>query len=110
MGSAEYGWHAMNVVDGHPPWTFTIGLSETWNHPELIIIGRSRATAHEMLDAIVVEIDDGRAPNLEDAGTYHHNLAAHPRVGRRIEGELRELITTGSRTKASIPRNGKLSS
>jgi hypothetical protein len=63
-----------------------------------------------MLDAIVVEIDDGRAPNLEDAGTYLHNLAAHPRVGRRIEGELRELITTGSRTKASIPRNGKLSS
>jgi hypothetical protein len=66
---AEYGWHAMNVVedDGQPPWTFTIGLYETWNHPELIIVGRSRATAHEMLDAIV---DDGRPPDLEDAGTY----------------------------------------
>jgi hypothetical protein len=27
----EYGWHAMHVVedDGHPPWTFTIGLYVT---------------------------------------------------------------------------------
>ena len=31
--------------DGHPPSTFTIGLYETWEQPELIIAGRSRATA-----------------------------------------------------------------
>ena len=31
---AEYGWHAMNIIedDGQPPWTFTIGLYETWKH------------------------------------------------------------------------------
>lgn len=31
----EYGWHAPNVIEdeGHPPWTFTIGLYETWQHP-----------------------------------------------------------------------------
>jgi hypothetical protein len=48
---AEYGWHCMNVVedDGHPPWSFSIGFYETWQYPELIIIGRSRATAHQML-------------------------------------------------------------
>jgi hypothetical protein len=40
----EYGWHLMNVLedDGQPPWSFTIGLHETWQHPELIIAGRSR--------------------------------------------------------------------
>ena len=31
-------------ADGHPPWTFTIGLYDTWRFPELIIVGRSRAT------------------------------------------------------------------
>jgi hypothetical protein len=42
--------HAMNVLedDGHPPGTFTIGFYEA--HPELIVIGRSRATAHKMWD------------------------------------------------------------
>lgn len=59
---AEYGWHAMHVVedDGHPPWTFTIGLYDTWSYPELIIVGRSRATAHEMLTTIASEIEDRR--------------------------------------------------
>jgi uncharacterized protein DUF4262 len=38
---AEFGWHCLNVIedDGHPPWSYTIGLYETWNHPELIVIG-----------------------------------------------------------------------
>jgi hypothetical protein len=32
---AEFGSHSVNVLedDGHPPWTFTIGLYETWASP-----------------------------------------------------------------------------
>jgi hypothetical protein len=43
----DFGWHAINVIedDDHPPWTYTIGFYETWGFPELIILGRSRATA-----------------------------------------------------------------
>jgi hypothetical protein len=69
---SEYGWHCMNVVedDGQPPWSFTIGLYETWAHPELIITGRSRATAHEMLSCLVAEIEDGRPPDLTDPSAY----------------------------------------
>jgi hypothetical protein len=60
----ECGWHCTNVVedDGHTPWTFTIGLYETWQNPELIIIGRSRATANEMLTAVATEIEENRVP------------------------------------------------
>lgn len=52
----EYGWHATNIIedDGQRPWTFSVGLYETWKHPELIVIGRSRSTAHEMLIAVVL--------------------------------------------------------
>jgi hypothetical protein len=44
---AEFGWHAVNIIEdnGCPPWTFTIGLYETYGFPELIILGRSRSTA-----------------------------------------------------------------
>jgi hypothetical protein len=69
---AEYGWHAVNVIedDGHPPWSFTIGLYETWNHPELIVIGRSRATAHKMLECLATQIENGSAPDFADHDPY----------------------------------------
>ncbi len=69
---AEYDWHCMHVIedDGQPPWSFTIGLYDTWQHPELIVVGRSRATAHEMLSAIAGEIEDGRPPDLTSADPY----------------------------------------
>ena len=49
----------VNVIegDGYPPWTYTIGLYDTWSHPELILIGRSRATAHHILDCIATCLD-----------------------------------------------------
>jgi hypothetical protein len=55
----EYGWHCMNVIedDEHPPWSCTIGLFETWSHPELLVIGRSRITSNAMLTNIVSQIE-----------------------------------------------------
>ena len=65
---AEYGWHAVNVIEdnGYPPWTYTIGLYETWQHPELIVIGRSRATSHAMLQSLSKDIELNDPPNLTD--------------------------------------------
>jgi hypothetical protein len=69
---AEHGWHCVNVVedDGHPPWSFSIGFHDTWRYPELIIIGRSRPTAHQMLSTIADELDANRRPDLTDATPY----------------------------------------
>ena len=66
------GRHVMNVIedDGHSPWTFTIGLYDTWQHPELIIVSRSRATANEMLSAVATEIEENRPPDLTDPCPY----------------------------------------
>jgi Domain of unknown function (DUF4262) len=63
---AEFGWHSVNVIedDGHPPWTFTIGFYETWNHPELIIIGRSRATAQHILNTVATGLDNDQRLDL----------------------------------------------
>jgi hypothetical protein len=83
----EFGWHAVNVIEdnGCPPWSFTIGLFETWAHPELIVIGRSRATSHAMLNTLATQIEDGDPPNLADAEPYPllgipcHFLEVNPR-------------------------------
>jgi hypothetical protein len=83
----EFGWHCVNVIedDGHPPWSFTIGFYETWNHPELIVIGRSRATAHHILQTIATQIENGDSPNLADPepsillGMRCHFLEVNPR-------------------------------
>ena len=62
---SDFGWHAVNVIedDGHPPWTYSIGFHETWNHPE-IIIGRSRSTAHHILETIATDLDENHPPNF----------------------------------------------
>jgi Domain of unknown function (DUF4262) len=64
----EFGWHCVNVVedDDHPPWSYTIGLYDTWEHPEFIVIGRSRATAHAMLKSLADDIELNDSPNLTD--------------------------------------------
>jgi hypothetical protein len=62
----DFGWHAVNVIedDGQPPWTYSIGFRETWQFPELIIIGGSRATSHHILDTIATGLDHNHRPNL----------------------------------------------
>jgi hypothetical protein len=64
----EYGCHVTNVIedDDHPPWSFTIGLYESWDHAELIIIGRSRATSQEMLETLATDIEMNCPPDLTD--------------------------------------------
>jgi hypothetical protein len=63
---SDFGWHTVNVIedDGHPPWTYSIGFYETWGFPELIVIDRSRATAHHILGTIALKLDVGDRPDL----------------------------------------------
>ncbi|SRR5258708_32870119 len=84
---AEYCWHCVNVIEenGCSPWSYTIGLFETWEHPELIIIGRSRATSHAMLKTLADDIELNDPPNLTDSaghlllGMNCHFLEVNPR-------------------------------
>jgi Domain of unknown function (DUF4262) len=90
----EYGWHCVNVIedDSHPPWSYTIGLYETWDHPELIIVGRSRATSHEILKTLSDDIELNDPPNLTDPnghmllGMKCHFIAVNPRYNADYVG------------------------
>ena len=63
---AKYGWHCIYILeqDGQPPWTFTIGLFETWKHPELVIFGLKRQVAHEILNIVAVKLAKGERIDL----------------------------------------------
>jgi Domain of unknown function (DUF4262) len=70
---SDFGWHGINVIedDNHPPWSYTIGFYETWQFPELIIIGRSRATADHILGTIALKLDADDRPDLNAGATCH---------------------------------------
>jgi hypothetical protein len=54
---AEYGWHCLHVhgEDG-PSWSFSIGIFQTWQHPELVVFGLKDTTAHNLLTQLVDRI------------------------------------------------------
>ena len=60
-------------------------LYETWQHPELIVIGRSRATSHAMLKVLADDIELNDPPKLSDPdghvlfGLKCHFLEVNPR-------------------------------
>src|SRR5205823_6645419 len=49
----EHGWFSADVNDGDPPFMYTIGLMQTWDHPELIMFGRQSQTAYRLLSRMV---------------------------------------------------------
>jgi len=63
---AQYGWHVVNILEegDSPPWTFTIGLHKTWQHPEFIILGLKKDVAYAILKTLVDAIKEQRPIDL----------------------------------------------
>jgi hypothetical protein len=70
---AEYGWHCLSVGlrvgESDPdfiPFSYTIGLATTFDHPELIIFGLLRGPSHGILAECVSRLRaTGRLPENE---------------------------------------------
>lgn len=72
MRIALHGF-TMTGVDSAPPWTYTIGLEQSFRHPELVITGLSAETAAELITSVVERIRtgarfDGSSPPLPLCG------------------------------------------
>ena len=71
---ANYGWHFMHVTaeDGSLGWAYTIGLSQTFNHPEIIMFGQSRDVLYKVICDIVNNVRNGTIfqPNDEDYTSF----------------------------------------
>lgn len=73
----KYGWHCILVADENHPhhaeanaalppdpvhdaaFAYTIGLTRTWNHPEIVLVGRWQH-AHAILAGVVGLIEGGQ--------------------------------------------------
>ena len=60
-----YGWHVCHVVS-EPPFSYTVGLSETFGHRELIVFGLPHEFAHSVLSAVTGLVKDGA--RFDDGG------------------------------------------
>lgn len=57
----EYGFvpQAVGGSDDQPSFLYTIGLTETWNHPELFVVALNPQQAYEIVTDFVERIDEG---------------------------------------------------
>ena len=67
----RFGWHCLSVHPGEGKVgthvTYTIGLTETFDHPEIMIFGLSNKISHGILSDCVQMIREGTVfqPNVE---------------------------------------------
>ena len=58
-----HGWSDMSIfpVESHPgmPWNYTVGVVESYQHPELCIVGMDHIQAHTILGSAIDLIKDG---------------------------------------------------
>lgn len=80
----EHGWFAANIYNGDPPFLYTIGLMQSWNHPELILFGLEAKIAHGILANMVHFIRSGAS--YETPGSYSGILEGDLPLGlRRVD-------------------------
>ena len=78
-----HGWYAASVSDHDPPFLYTIGLMQTFNHPEFIVFGLDPANAHVLFSQLVQDIRAGRSygePNVYQVniGGENHRIGVRP--------------------------------
>jgi hypothetical protein len=57
----KFGWSQASINDHQPPFQYTIGLMETFRHPEFIMFGLEADNAHVLFSGLVREIRGGRS-------------------------------------------------
>ena len=57
----RYGWYVIKVLggDAEPPFAYTVGLSQSFGHPEAIVVGLSGDVAHAILNLLGSRIEEG---------------------------------------------------
>jgi len=89
----EHGWFAASVYDDNPPFLYSIGLMQTWDHPELIVFGLDSRDAHALFSGLIREIRAGRS--FAQPGIYTVPLAEDFPVGIRRVHQTKHALYLG---------------
>jgi hypothetical protein len=80
----EHGWFAASVSDGDPPFLYSIGLMQSYDHPELIVFGLEPDDAHALFSGLIRDIRAGKS--FSKPGEYTVTLGTDFQVGiRRVD-------------------------
>ena len=80
----KHGWHAISVDASEytPRFIYTIGLMETYDHPEVIVFGFDPQFAHTLLCNLVDDVKNGKT--YAEEGIYEGLLEGFPIAIRHI--------------------------
>ena len=75
----RYGLHIVHVLeDGDlPPFAYTVGLCHTFSHPEILVYGLPKTTAHNLLNHLADQLRKGKE---FAAGEIYDDLIGNYRV------------------------------
>ena len=105
----QYGWYVANVADADPPFLYTIGLMENWQHPEFIIFGLDANNAYALLSELVNDLRDGK--RYAENGVLAINVGGDvPRVGFRRVHSTQHPLYLGSQWDFSQGSVGSVNS
>ena len=95
----EFGWHFLYVFDPeqeHANFGYTIGLEETYNHPEIIVFGLKKETIHGILTDLVEKIEIGTTfgtdEKLKDLIANDFKVLFKPVVGSGFDDYLGQAV------------------
>jgi len=82
---AKFGWHvaAIPADSDVPSFAYTIGLMETFAHPEMILFGLALETTHGIFSTMVKEIGNGIS--FSDPGRYPNTIQDYDVFIQRID-------------------------
>ena len=84
-GIERHGWSLQYVSDDRPSrsWCYTVGLSDRFKHPELVVVGLGAEEAGGLLNAIGELVREGECLKpgelvFDDDGFHFHLSKVHP--------------------------------
>jgi hypothetical protein len=80
----KHGWHTISVDASEytPRFIYTIGLMETYDHPEVIVFGFDSQFAHTLLCNLVDDVKNGKT--YGEDGIYEELLEGFPVAIRHV--------------------------
>lgn len=80
----EHGWYAANVKDADPPFLYTIGLMNSYRHPEFIVFGLEADDAYALVAGLIAKIQNGTSYSDNGVRTIELGGDTHQVAFRRV--------------------------
>ena len=72
----DFGLHIIKVLgdENNPPFGYSVGIFETYGHPEILIVGLKLDLIHSLINIIADEIKEG---STFKSGEYYPNISTN---------------------------------